>query len=297
MKRFPFKKLDAFSDGRSDGNPAGCIYLGRGRVSPREMQAIAKQLKGFVSEVVFIRPAGSRQGYSCALRYFSSECEVDFCGHGTIAAMYDLIKNNEAFSTQKTVTIKTPKGLLRVWNKIRGENAVYVSAPAPGFIEQEIPSRKLAESLRTDSCNIRADLPLSVINAGLNTLIVPINSPDACLKMSPEIDRLGRFCLDHHLDIITIFSGRAADKKNPVRSRVFAPKYGYLEDPATGSGNSALGYYLLRNRLWRGNPLRIEQGPSRANPNIVRLMLDEAGGRVIFGGSAVARIEGEYLLS
>jgi len=29
-----------------------------------------------------------------------------------------------------------------------------------------------------------------------------------------------------------------------------APKFGYLEDLATGLGNSAMGYYMLKNQLW-----------------------------------------------
>jgi predicted PhzF superfamily epimerase YddE/YHI9 len=36
---------------------------------------------------------------------------------------------------------------------------------------------------------------------------------------------------------------------NDFRVRVFAATFGYLEDPATGSGNSALGYYLLQHQL------------------------------------------------
>ena len=45
-------------------------------------------------------------------------------------------------------------------------------------------------------------------------------------------------------------------------------------DPATGSGNAALGYYLLNPGLWDGHILRIEQGRSRERPNIIRLVSD-----------------------
>ncbi len=46
-------------------------------------------------------------------------------------------------------------------------------------------------------------------------------------------------------------------KQNIAHTRVFAPKFGYLEDPATGSGNSAFGYYMLKNALWDGTPATI----------------------------------------
>lgn len=91
MKIFKFKKIDAFAAGVSTGNPAGAIYLNSLKdITISEMQRIARELKGFVNEV----------GYLCQLdkdyfdlKYYSSEREVDFCGHATIAIMYDLIKN------------------------------------------------------------------------------------------------------------------------------------------------------------------------------------------------------------
>ena len=95
MKDFPFKKIDAFTSGTSAGNPAGCIYLSKaGDISEEEMQLIARELKGFVNEVVYLFP--ERDGIF--FRYYSAECEVDFCGHGTIAAMYDYIGTHPRFA-------------------------------------------------------------------------------------------------------------------------------------------------------------------------------------------------------
>ena len=81
---------------------------------------------------------------------------------------------------------------------------------------------------------------------------------------------------------------------NKIRTRVFSPKFGYLEDPATGSGNSAMGYYMLKHDMWDGSPVNIEQNGLREERNIVKLRYDD--GAVYFGGSATLRIEGMYLL-
>ncbi|OQB80132.1 MAG: Trans-2,3-dihydro-3-hydroxyanthranilate isomerase [Verrucomicrobia bacterium ADurb.Bin122] len=80
-----------------------------------------------------------------------------------------------------------------------------------------------------------------------------------------------------------------------LRTRVFAPAFGYLEDPATGSGNAALAHWLRKHGAWTGETLAIEQGPDRANPNLIQLRAD-AHSRLHIGGRAVARIEGEYIL-
>jgi PhzF family phenazine biosynthesis protein len=81
---------------------------------------------------------------------------------------------------------------------------------------------------------------------------------------------------------------------------VFAPTFGYIEDPATGSGNSAFGYYLLKNAMWKAETIVIEQNGLLEEFNIVKLQkqTDEKGNNhVLFGGGAVTRIEGKYILA
>jgi hypothetical protein len=63
---------------------------------------------------------------------------------------------------------------------------------------------------------------------------------------------------------------------------------------------AVLGYYLIKNGKWDGMPISPEQNDSMDNPNIVRLITrrDESGStRVLFGGNAVVRIQGEYVLT
>ena len=98
----------------------------------------------------------------------------------------------------------------------------------------------------------------------------------------------------HDIDIILVFSQQTADASAYVHSRVFAPKFGYLEDPATGSGNSAFANYLLSENLWDGHSITIEQGGNNRIFNSVKLRY--SNGQVLFGGKATVRIEGEYLL-
>ena len=75
---------------------------------------------------------------------------------------------------------------------------------------------------------------------------------------------------------------------------MFAPKFGYLEDPATGSGNSAFGYYMLKHNLWNGETISIEQNAELNNYNIVKMKI--IAGKVLIGGNAAVKIEGKYFL-
>lgn len=141
---------------------------------------------------------------------------------------------------------------------------------------------------------------MSIVNAGLETLIVPINTLQSILNINPELDILKNFCLKKNIDIIEVFCDETYDKKCDFRTRVFAPTFGYLEDPATGSGNSAFGYYLLKNDLWNKESVIIEQNGTTDRFNIVQLKtrVDADGNiRVLFGGGAITRIEGKYILT
>ena len=51
---------------------------------------------------------------------------------------------------------------------------------------------------------------------------------------------------------------------------------------------------MLKNLLWNGSAVSIEQNAERAAFNVVKLK--ENAGKVLFGGSATTRIEGSYIL-
>jgi len=297
MKKFRFKKIDAFATQKSGGNPAGYIWLdSKADISVVEMMQIAKELKGFVNEVGFIN---KKSDNLFDLRFYSSEREVDFCGHATIAIMYDLIKNNEDLRQRNVVKIQTNRGELEVENRIESEDAVFVMSPVPEVIK-EIPGiNKISAGLKIQISEIDSSLPISIINAGLSTLIIPIKSLKSILSILPDLNELKEFCIRSGIDIIEVFTKDVANNTNDYRTRVFAPIYGYLEDPATGSGNSAFGYYLLYNEMWISETIAIEQNSLIDNYNIVKLQkkLDENKRiRVLFGGGAITRIDGEYMI-
>src|SRR5574340_358329 len=115
MKKYRFKKINAFTSGLSGGNPAAGIYLSNmSDITGHEMQAIANELKGYVNEVVYL--FSNENGI--LLKYYSSECEVDFCGHGTIAVMYDYIKNNKDLLHRDVINIRVKNESLNVYNQI-----------------------------------------------------------------------------------------------------------------------------------------------------------------------------------
>lgn len=295
MKSFRFKKIDAFTGAHSPGNPAGCVYVDSvAGITDAEMLEIARQLKGFVSEVAYIFPEGD----SFFLRFYSSEREVDFCGHATIAAMFDLFSTDDRMKGKTGVEIRVGKNTLAVMNELKTGGGVFTAAPDPKFLPMEIPADEITRVLGIETADLDSNYEISLVNSGLNSLLLPMKRASKLTDIQPEMETLANFCAKHGVDIIVPFTDDRIIPGSDYRTRVFAPRFGYLEDPATGSGNAALGWWLLESGIWKGGALTIEQGKSYKNPNIVRLrtIRTDEGHRVLFGGSATVRIDGKFLL-
>jgi len=117
MKEFDFKKIDAFATINSGGNPAGYVLLNSADdISVDEMQHMARELKGFVNEVGYVYRSSENQ---IDMKYYSSEREVDFCGHATVAIMYDLLINDTSLQQFETLKIKTNRGLLNFYKALQ----------------------------------------------------------------------------------------------------------------------------------------------------------------------------------
>ena len=298
MRTLRFKKIDAFASEKSSGNPAAVIYLDSpDDLSSSEMLQIAKELQGFVSEVGYVSP-GTDTDYQ--LRYFSAEREVAFCGHATIAILNDIVANDESMQTKPRLSIATQNDRLTVENHYKKDKCVYISAPAPRFSTAMINKADIALALNCPENMLQASRPTQIVNAGLETLVVPMENLEAILFATPDLDTLKEFCVKIGVDIIILYTDETSTVESIYRTRVFAPTFGYLEDPATGSGNAALGYYLLKHNMWNGESIKIEQNGSLDTPNFVQLFSkkeDKDCAQVWFGGGAVLKIDGQYLLS
>ena len=118
---------------------------------------------------------------------------------------------------------------------------------------------------------------------------------DAIIACAPSYATLRALADRTGIEVVVLHSKQTYSRDRQLRTRVFAPAFGYLEDPATGSGNAALAHWLRRSGTWTGDSLAIEQGPDRVAPNLVTIRAAADGGLRI-GGCGVARIEGEFLL-
>lgn len=173
------------------------------------MQQIARELKGFVSEVGYIAQTDNHEFH---LKYYSSEREVDFCGHATIGIMYDIIKNNPEFMAVEKFIINTNRGRLPVYNNIKSDDSVFIMSPEPFEINKSPDIEDIAKYLRIDPSQIDDGFEIKIINAGLSTLLVPIKNLYSILHIKPDLEDLKNFCFEWGIDIVEVFYIRCSQQ-------------------------------------------------------------------------------------
>ena len=97
---------------------------------------------------------------------------------------------------------------------------------------------------------------------------------------------------------IFIFTTERAQDEASCYSRMFAPRLGIVEDPATGSASGPLGAYLVHNRIVTpetGTQLVSFQGNKMGRPSWIHIDIGTNAGaidRVRVGGRSVLVAEG-----
>jgi PhzF family phenazine biosynthesis protein len=85
VKAIQVYQVDAFTNECFKGNPA-CVCILKEEIEDKYMQLIAKEMN--LSETAFLRMPEDwdiNKTNIFSLRWFTPECEVDLCGHATIA--------------------------------------------------------------------------------------------------------------------------------------------------------------------------------------------------------------------
>jgi PhzF family phenazine biosynthesis protein len=281
--------VNGFTIDQIGGNEAGVVITDRPLPS-RLMQNIAAQA-GF-SETAFVEPWGDI--YAC--RFFTPSCEVDLCGHATIAAFFLLaekryIRNDRL---RRTVGLQTAAGRLRVLVVFSEEGCVdkiMMEQARPIFLGEidRDALGELCETLGIDEASVglhssRDALP-EIISTGLPDVILPVIDRERLAAIDPDFDRLA--ALSKKIGVVGVhaFTLQTHRPSSTVSSRNFGPAVGIDEESATGTSNGALGIYLFKKGLLSGGHMVSEQGFGMGKPSLI--YVDVIADQVWVGGHAV----------
>jgi len=143
-------------------------------------------------------------------------------------------------------------------------------------------------------------LPVQTVACGVPFLFVPLATRSAVDNAALSATAYDGFRRTADLDEMPIFlfSTESAHDNATVYSRMFAPGFGIVEDPATGSASGPLGCYLVRHKVVPpegAGTMRSLQGVKMGRPSDVHIAIGLQGGEidsVRVGGESVVAGEG-----
>ena len=204
-------QVDAFNNQLFKGNPAAVIPLDKW-ISEKLMQQIAEENN--LSETVFF----VNQNSNFEIRWFTPTCEIDLCGHATLAAAHIIF--TELNYTKKLIEFDSKSGKLQVTK----HNDWYTL----NFPSEEV-------TLINTPSILKEALKVPVLNTyqGKWKILVELENEEIVKNLTPNFSKLTEL---ESSGIIVTARGNKAD----FVSRFFAPKIGINEDPVTGSAHTLL---------------------------------------------------------
>jgi len=259
--QIPIYYIDAFTDKLFSGNPAAVVFSDIN--DTQLMQNIAAENN--LSETAFIREEDGKY----FIRWFAPSCEIDLCGHATIASAFVFFKyiNPEA-SIFEVHSIK--HGILKV-------------SKEDEFLFLDFPKDDITLCENNYFLDGIINFKSIEVYKGRDDFLAILDSEDLIKNLEINFEILKQ--IDSRGLIVS-----AKGTKYDFVSRCFFPDAGVNEDPVTGSAHTTLTPYW--SKKLNKNKLHAFQLSKRGGV----LFCEEKGDRVIIGGQAIQYLEGKITL-
>ncbi|MGH2935521.1 MAG: PhzF family phenazine biosynthesis protein, partial [Gaiellaceae bacterium] len=211
---------------------------------------------------------------------FTPSGELPFAGHPTLGTAFVLAGPMQLIE----IRLETGRGTIPVQLEREGARIVFgrMTQPAPTIVPFE-RAADLQEYLGVES-----RLPVELYDNGVQHVYVALGSEEDVAALRPDWQRLAGIGNVG----VNCFAGSGAHWK----TRMFAPRFGIDEDPATGSAAGSLALHLARHgEIAFGDEIEIVQGVEIERPSKLYACAHSPE-RIEVGGSAVIVARGEFRL-
>jgi trans-2,3-dihydro-3-hydroxyanthranilate isomerase len=289
---FRYRVVDVFAERALEGNALAVFPDARG-LDDATMQAIARELN--LSETVFGFPA-THPECAARLRIFTPSRELPFAGHPTIGGAFVLRDEGVVAPQTERFLLEEGVGPVAVEAE-RGPNPMLWLTTPPIRDGRQLDREACAAALGLEPGEL-LDAPPQWLSAGNPTVYVGVRSQT--IVDSAWLDTAGSKRLRAPGDApfcVFVFT----PTHDGAYSRMFAPEYGIVEDPATGSSAGPLAAFMMRHGLAptsAGTRLRCEQGTKMGRRSIlhVRVRGDRGIEGIDVGGHVVPLSEATMTL-
>jgi trans-2,3-dihydro-3-hydroxyanthranilate isomerase len=296
-----FVTLDVFTARTFGGNPLAVIPDARG-LSTEQMQAITAEFN--YSESTFVLPPEDPSN-TARVRIFDPVHEMPFAGHPNVGTAVALARAGEVFGKPigDKVRFEEKVGLVEI--DILREADVPVGARfiAPGAAEfgpmSEAEVIADVAGLEVSDIQSARHLP-QLVTLGIGFVFTEVADLAALERCAPRLDMFKTHLPVETTDGLYLYARSGGPSEIQIRSRMFAPLHGIVEDPATGSAAAMLG--ALLGKLESGTDdltVTIDQGVEMGRPSRVDVGVRRGADgvdAVMVGGNAVQVMRGVITL-
>src|SRR6185503_17915989 len=285
MARFSFVTVDVFTEKRFGGNPLAVFPDARG-MSDADMQALASEFN--LSETTFVLPP-TDPANTARVRIFNRRAEMPFAGHPNVGTGWVLAQQGRAKAGR--LRFEELAGLV----EIEVGETITIAAPQPLSLGPEMPVELVAACVGLQSSDVltKAHKPVSA-SVG-NSFVIAEVTGEALTRATPDIGAFREAQKTYTAmgpDRLPIYL--YAQDGNRIRTRMFSPLSGTIEDPATGSAATPLAALLLSLTKETERKFDIVQGVEMGRPSRLLCSAHRAadGIRAKVGGGCVPVLEG-----
>jgi PhzF family phenazine biosynthesis protein len=290
--RYRYAEVYAFGNRPGLGNGAGVLPDARG-LSEDDMQAIARLNN--LSETAFLFP---REDPECPYQviFFTPAHRIAMCGHATLASAFIYWR---AQGRPALLRFTQQADVGRLGLEVLGESEgplVFLEMDRPSLVRNLDRERgRIATALRVLGQDLCQDLPVMVNERGY--LFLPLRTLRTLQEMVPDFGAMSALDQELGLHGWYVFSRETIDPTRQIHGRFFAPYFGILEDPVTGTANGYLAAYWLRYLGGQSSgTFRVEQGFEIGRDGLLEVRYDSRDGQlteVWVGGRASLYLEGD----
>lgn len=240
MRRYPYLQLDVFTTAPFSGNQLA-VFFEADTLDGSEMQAIAREMN--FSESTFVVTPSDPTRALCRVRIFTPGGELPFAGHPVIGTSVALVQTGRLTPATPPTTLELGVGPLKIEPVfVDGAlSSIWMDQPIPTFTPWGGDRATLLAALGLDEAALRDDLPIARGSAGVPFIYMPLRDVAALGRARPGAGLAAALAGEEPHTGVYVF---ASDGVSIMRSRMFAPGMGIVEDAATGAAAGPLGAYL-----------------------------------------------------
>jgi trans-2,3-dihydro-3-hydroxyanthranilate isomerase len=291
MRTFQFVTVDVFTDRRFGGNPLAVFPDAQG-MTDAEMQSLAAEFN--LSETTFVLPPMDKAN-TARVRIFNRKTEMPFAGHPNVGTAWVLRDRGNKLRFEEIA------GLVEV--EIADDKPT-IAAPQPLQLGVEMPADLLAGCVGIAARDVVVKNHKPVLATVGNSFVIAEVTGEALTRATPDLGKIREAHKSYdaagpgRLPLYLYAHDHDSQGGDRVRTRMFSPLSGTVEDPATGSAATPLAALLLSLKKDSEHKITIVQGVEMGRPSLLLCAARRGtdGIRATVGGSCVPVLKGEVSL-